>query len=254
MKKCPKCENLHKKPGKFCSRKCANSRGPRSEETKRKISESVKKSPSGFVLDRSKSHKNKKLGKDVKCLTCDNVFYRPKCKEYKKYCSSKCNPNIGGYRNNSGRSKSGYYKKIYCGSTYELVWVIYNLDHNIKFKKFEGFIEYSGGKKYFPDFFQDDVIIEIKGYHTETVDKKTKAAKDKGYNIKLLYKKDLKYCFDWVKNNYSYKKLEELYDGYKPRYKYTCKFCNTKFNTDVKRKKELKYCSQSCAGKSLKYR
>lgn len=28
---------------------------------------------------------------------------------------------IGGYRKGSGRSKHGYYKGIYCGSTYELL-------------------------------------------------------------------------------------------------------------------------------------
>jgi len=47
---------------------------------------------------------------------------------------------VGGLRNGSGRSKSGYYKEIYCGSTYELCWVIYNLDHNISFSRFSGYL------------------------------------------------------------------------------------------------------------------
>ena len=44
MKICPKegCGQPHEKLGKFCSRKCANSRGPRSEETKQKIRIKVK--------------------------------------------------------------------------------------------------------------------------------------------------------------------------------------------------------------------
>ena len=34
MKTCPKCNNIHSKDGTFCSRSCANSRGPRSLEFK----------------------------------------------------------------------------------------------------------------------------------------------------------------------------------------------------------------------------
>ena len=36
-KQCPKCNKIHVKLGKFCSRSCANSRGPRSEEFKQKV-------------------------------------------------------------------------------------------------------------------------------------------------------------------------------------------------------------------------
>ena len=35
MKKCPKCQTPHEKEGIFCSRKCANSRGPAKNETKK---------------------------------------------------------------------------------------------------------------------------------------------------------------------------------------------------------------------------
>ena len=42
----------------------------------------------------------------------------------------------GGYRPGSGRAKTGYYKGIYCGSTYELAWVIYQIDNNKDFSRF----------------------------------------------------------------------------------------------------------------------
>jgi len=58
----------------------------------------------------------------------------------------------GGIRNGSGRSKCGYYNGIYCGSTYELCWVIYNLDHNISFTRFSGYLT-DGKIKYYPDFY-----------------------------------------------------------------------------------------------------
>jgi hypothetical protein len=44
----------------------------------------------------------------------------------------KDNPDCGGYRKGSGRGKSGWYKEYWCDSTYELCWLIYQLDHSIK--------------------------------------------------------------------------------------------------------------------------
>ena len=91
------------------------------------------------------------------------------------------------------KSKKGYYKGMYCGSSYELAYVIYNLDHNIPFARCDRYYEYeyNGSKHlYFPDFeLADGTIIEIKGYHTETVDIKAAAVCDRP--IKVLYKKDL---------------------------------------------------------------
>ena len=39
----------------------------------------------------------------------------------------------GGKRHGSGRGKKGWYKGYYCDSTWELAWVIYQLDHGVKF-------------------------------------------------------------------------------------------------------------------------
>jgi hypothetical protein len=39
---CPKCNELHEKTGTYCSRTCANSRGPRSEEFKKLVSNKLK--------------------------------------------------------------------------------------------------------------------------------------------------------------------------------------------------------------------
>lgn len=107
--------------------------------------------------------------------------------------------------NNYGnRSKKGYYKNFYCDSTYELVYVIYCLDHQIGIKRCDTYYEYeyNGSKHlYFPDFEIDGCIIEIKGYHTELVDIKAAAVKDKP--IKILYYNDIKYMFDYVFNKYN---------------------------------------------------
>lgn len=158
---------------------------------------------------------------------------------------------MGGYNKGSGRSKHGYYKGIYCGSTYELCWVIYNLDHNIRFTRFPGALEYNG-KKYFPDFLLDDgkTIIETKGYEKqESVDIKTAIAENLGYTVRVLRKNDLKFAFDYVKNTYNTDKFYTLYDSYFPKYKYSCSYCNQMFNVDKKRNTIDIFCSRVCAGK-----
>lgn len=184
----------------------------------------------------------------------------PKCKKifntrygYRKYCSRECERldrkgKGGGYREGSGRSKSGYYKGIYCGSTYELVYVIYRLDHNLCVKRFDGYIK-NDKICYYPDFIEGNLITEIKGYYTQLVDEKSKLAKENGYDIQVLYKKDLIYAFNWAKENYQYKVLTDLYDNYKPRYKYICDYCKKEFYSEKKKKTEHVFCSRTCCGK-----
>lgn len=157
----------------------------------------------------------------------------------------------GGYRQGSGRSKSGYYKGIYCGSTYELCWVIYNLDHRIIFERFPGKLERSG-VTYYPDFILADgkTIVETKGYEKqESVDKKTVVAESFGYVVKVLRKQDLEYAFDYVEKTYKTKKFYELYDDYKPKYKHICDCCSVEFETDRKTKSQVKFCSRVCSGR-----
>ena len=158
----------------------------------------------------------------------------------------------GGYRPGSGRAKTGYYKGIYCGSTYELMWVIYSIDNNIEFKRFDTFLEHDG-IKYYPDFLIGKDIIEIKGYENQkSVNKKTAVANLHGYKVILLRKDDLQIQFDWVKNNYKFSNVEELYDDYTPKYTLICGVCGTTILTDLKRrlKKSINFCSRQCSGRS----
>jgi very-short-patch-repair endonuclease len=160
----------------------------------------------------------------------------------------------GGYREGSGRSKSGYYKGIYCGSTYELCWVIHSLDHKIKFSRFETLLEHNG-IKYYPDFLLDDkkTIIETKGYEKqESVDVKTAVAIHHGYDVIVLRKNDLKYAFDYVESTYETKLFHTLYDGYKPKYNYECGHCKNIFSRDYRLKTSDVFCSRICGGKFRK--
>ena len=48
----------------------------------------------------------------------------------------------GGYRRGSGRGKSGWYKNYWCDSTYELCWLIYQLDNGNIPKRMCKYYEY----------------------------------------------------------------------------------------------------------------
>ena len=68
--------------------------------------------------------------------------------------------------------KCGYYKKIWCDSSWELAFLVFNLDNKIKIKRNrKGFKYHFYGKKhlFYPDFIIDNEYIEIKG----KVDRKT---------------------------------------------------------------------------------
>ena len=242
MKTCPKCNTTHNKSGTYCSRTCANSRGPRTEEFKEAVQKQLRKN-------------------FLSCIVCGNLTERKR-----KTCSDKCltayhiaNPppkTPGGYRPGSGRSNSGYYKGIYCGSTYELCWVIYSLDHDIKFTRFDSLLE-KDGLKYYPDFLLADgkTIIETKGFEKkESVDKKTALAESFGYTVKVLRKDDLEYAFKYVKEKYNTTEYKTLYDGYKLKYNYICSHCSAEFSRDKKLKTNVVFCSRGCCGKGHKGR
>lgn len=242
MKICLKCGMTHEKLGKFCSRSCANSR-ERSNELRQKISKSLK----GRIPSHSNKGKYRTERVEKICPECKNTFITP-VNSTKKYCCAVCSKkNLGGYREGSGRAKTGYYKGIYCGSTYELCWLIYQLDHNLNVARFDNSLE-SNGIKYIPDFIQNGKIVEIKGYESqESVDKKTKVANDNGYEVIVLRKNDLTQCFNWVREKYKSNKFYDLYDNYKSKFKYVCSFCKTEFETDRKRNTEYVYCCRSCS-------
>ena len=161
----------------------------------------------------------------------------------------------GGARKGSGHSKSGYYKGVYCGSTYELCWAIYQFDHNIPFTRFEGFVEDKKNKlKYYPDFLLSDgkTIVELKGYEREeSVQKKTKLAQSKGYKVIVLRKKDLKEVFEYVDKKYGVYEgtRHTLYDDHRPLYSFTCSNCNKEFTREKDYKKDVFLCSRVCTGK-----
>ena len=122
----------------------------------------------------------------------------------------KKNPLAGGLREGSGRGKKGWYKGIFCDSSWELAFVIYHIDHNIPIKRCEEKrpYEYKGITHYYvPDFIVNDKIIEIKGFNTEQWQIKMLNNKD----VTVLYEEDMKPYFEYVENKYG-KNYIEMYD------------------------------------------
>lgn len=113
----------------------------------------------------------------------------------------------------TGFGKKGWYKGIHCDSTYELAYVIYCLDHNIEIKRCKKRFKYFYKDKihnYYPDFELNNKLIEIKGYWQDQVEIKKEAVLKEGFQIEVLYPKDLKNIFDYIYQKYGLKEGKEL--------------------------------------------
>lgn len=202
MKLCPKCQAKHSKSGAFCSRKCANSRGPRSEDFKSKVRLKLKITRSCIVCEGPVHNRRKTCS--ARCLT-----------SYKK-TTQKPPRTPGGYKPGSGRGKHGWYQGYYLDSNYELAYLIYCLDHNIPISRNTDFFLYTKKDgtqaKYYPDFRVNDRLTEIKGYYADNLDEKLNSVTEP---IDVLFPKDLQHVFSYVedKTGLKVKDLYTLYDG-----------------------------------------
>jgi hypothetical protein len=163
----------------FCSRKCANTFSSNVNKEKRlermrismkdnpKVIESAKKARDVI----KKISESKKL--DIECLHCkESIRTSNKNRKYHKECWLKIS---GGIREGSSRGKSGRYKGYWCDSSYELAYVIHNLDHGISFERnLEGFnYEFQNRiRKFYPDFISNGSYVEIKNFRSEETNAK----------------------------------------------------------------------------------
>lgn len=200
---------------KTCSRHCAailTAKNTNLEEKNNKI---------------SNSFSNKEINKEIKYRNCDwcgkeyeiiskSKFCCIECRNKSKYnklsnIAKKCN--FGGYYQNSiKKHHKGNYKGIHCDSSWELAYVVYSLEHNIKIERYTGSRKYiinNQEHKYYPDFIiNDNTIIEIKGYYDKCAEIKSLQNPD----IVVLKLNDLKEILNYVNNKYGNKFWEVLYD------------------------------------------
>lgn len=245
--KCQHCGKLMTEKfgtGQFCSRACANTR-KHSDETRRKISVAstafydisklTESSPELTCLPLRQHYQSVTSYEKSPnfCIICNTVL--PYEKRHNKTCSKACKnklASINAVKNQNGgltygggpkSTKHGKYCGFNCDSIYELVYLIYCLDHNIKIERNKQYFTYEfEGKirKYYPDFYlpETDTLIELKGYKDSKVDLKLQAVLNSGKEIKILYKQDLLPYFEYVGKTYNkkyhtdYNNIEELYD------------------------------------------
>lgn len=136
------------------------------------------------------------------------------------------NHNLGLHKYNNQRrqtatkTKYGWYKGIYCDSSWELAFLIYCLDNGKQVVREERGFKYSYNNqihKYYPDFLVDNVYYEIKGRDTspEITKIKLDTVRRNNFEIKILYNKDINKYIKYVKSKYNVPKVELLYDKYR---------------------------------------
>ena len=225
----------------FCSRECARSFSTKikRDEISKKVSDKLKGrlvgnalNTKGLKLAKAKLPRHAKLPRYTtvdelrdeysknpnKCEFCGKELSYER--RQRKTCSRKCQDELwkmwydsnkelmvergfcGGYRKGAARGKSGYYKGIWCDSTYELVFLIYNLDNESDIKRNTTKFPYSyNGKshEYIPDFRVNGELVEIKNFWTELVQVKLDCVTEK---ISILYYEDLEEMMQYVDSKY----------------------------------------------------
>jgi len=278
---CAGCEEplpYNKRMNKFCSSSCAaktNNKGRvRSDESRRKTAGKIK----DWHATMSEEKKNEIATKAVKtrwgrelktwgpfsyvfhgtCSICEKQFYK-KGATPTKTCSRKCyskqQSNAAIEQRVKTKSRQGYYKGIWCDSTYEMVWAAYNLEHGVEFARCQRRVPYTfEGEEhmYCPDFEKESgEVVEVKGYETDLTDTKHQAARDAGINLTVIKKEDMTEMFEWFMDLFQVpmNRLHEVFDDYKPKYEHICAYseCGKVFKND---KKNSTYCSPQCSGKA----
>jgi hypothetical protein len=114
------------------------------------------------------------------------------------------------------KQQSGYILKhhkseLHYRGTYELHFIEYCLENNIKIENFKGTIEYEfegRSHKYFPDFYlkEYDLVVEVKSYWTyecelEQNECKKYGSLEKGYNFIFIIDKNYKEFETYIKKD-----------------------------------------------------
>lgn len=221
----------------FCSRACARSYSTKikRDEISKKVSDKLKGRLVGNAITKigytSIDNAIENYNKNPKrCEFCDKEL--PFERRQRKTCSRKCQDELwklwlkanktmmaekgfcGGYRKGAARGKSGYYKGIWCDSTYELVYLIYNLDNGIDIRRNTLKFPYSHNGKnheYIPDFRVNGELVEIKNFWTEVVQVKLECVPEK---ISILYYDELEEMMQFVDKKYGtwHKKKKNNYE------------------------------------------
>lgn len=195
---------------KHCSIGCANSR-IWSDQDKLKKSISAKH---GQKLTPCKPIKNIKFENIIICAVC-NIQFKAKSRK-QRFCSRQCvnqgqklglfniTKKLGGYRAKGGRGKQGWYKGIYCNSSWQLAYVMYCKDHNIDIKRnntgYQYLFEDVKPSHYYPDFIiNGQQFVQVKGFKDARWQYKMKYFP---YKLKVIDGDSINYYLSYAKQTY----------------------------------------------------
>ena len=131
-----------------------------------------------------------------------NIAGHPHNLETKKRLSQAAKERgLGGYVPGSGNGKKGWYKGIFCDSSWELAFVIYCLDngiHVVRNNERRKYVFDGIESVYIPDFVVDGKLVEIKGYKTDRWEAKIKSNPD----VTVYYKEEMAPILKYVSETY----------------------------------------------------
>lgn len=203
---CPKCQTSHNLNGIYCSRSCANSRGPRTKEFKEKVSAKMK----GKNFHTEESIRKGILSKGLTpssdkpntvCVICNKDTKTKNRKTCSKECYSKLNKLQSQQHPNCGGQKHTHRSKIFnnkgevfiAESTYEvkLSKILNSLNINWQRPSFFWYTDKKGNRRrYYPDFYlpEFDVYLDPKNeYLIKTdIDKIIRTSKENEIKIVVI--------------------------------------------------------------------
>lgn len=245
---CEKCQQSYSTSAgwgskRFCSRACANSRIKsqaqkelaRQQMLGRKLGpESIQK---GIATKRARGH----LSKPHPCIVCSSLIF----KSGKRTCSRSCwiesKRSYALKQEKHGGGHKGRYKGIPCDSTYELAFLIWNLDNGVDIARCNSTYQYTyKGKnsQYRHDFVVSGQDVEIKGFMSARAQSKL----EQNPHVFVVDKVAIKPFILYVKQTYRVKDLRDLY--YSKHHQIPCNHCTHLFTPGYKTQL---YCGGSCA-------
>lgn len=250
--------------GRFCSGRCA--RGFSTRAKRKSINGQVQLALSGRKV--GNAAKGAHYPYSGSCGHCGAEYEVSNWQDARrKYCSDECRTRgrteslskalkgkCGGVRRGSGRGHGGWYRGVWCDSTYELAYLAWCELRGITVTRNKQFFRYGAQqRRYFPDFVHEDgSLVEIKGFVTAESREKEAAVLGLGLSIRTLTKTELAPVIQEVKDHFRVPKLAQLYDHPSDRLEARrCQCCLQPFMIDPNKAadKARKYCSRVCGGK-----
>ncbi len=234
-KTCPHCGKVFfatEAVQKYCSHRCATSHG------NKQTPERTAAIKAAWTPDRREQarqdalragHQQATWRASRVCPLCSTTFM-PKTNK-QKTCSRACGlrlnginvsrttrgtGRVGGYRERTGGpSKKGWFRGIFCDSTWELAFVIYQTDHGHSITRNRQWWEYTDPitgliRKYYPDFRVDGTLYEVKGLLSPLDQVKISAVPEP---VHLTAETELLPMFNYIRIRYG-KGREKLIDFY----------------------------------------